>query len=158
MVEQTEKQTEEQVEGRAGEQTIEQAEEQIAGQTEKKQKTIVCIEDDRDFLDLISLMLSTEAVDVIAAYGGSQGLEAVRKHRPDLVLLDLMMPDMHGWEVYMKMKADDELKDIPVIVVTALGTRYDKTFGLNVAKVADYITKPFMPSHLRQSVNAALSH
>ncbi|MFQ5406883.1 MAG: PleD family two-component system response regulator [Anaerolineales bacterium] len=128
----------------------------MAEHLRQRPKKIVCIEDDRDFLDLLLLMLEGENTDVIAAFGGAEGFETIRRERPDLILLDLMMPDMHGWEVYMKMKADDELRNIPVIVVTALGTRYDKTFGLNVAKVNDYITKPFLPSHLRQSVDAAL--
>lgn len=121
-------------------------------------KTVVCIEDDRDFLDLMRLMLNGTDLKFIPALGGAAGIEAVREHKPDLVLLDLMMPDMHGWEVYMQMRADEQLRDIPVIVVTALATRYDKTFGLRVAKVADYITKPFMPSQLRQSIQAALAH
>ncbi len=124
----------------------------------KRPKRILCVEDDRDFLDLLMLMLSNDEVEVEAAFGGTEGLEKIRKFKPDLVLLDLMMPDLHGWEVYMKMKADEEMRNIPVIVVTALGTRYDKTFGLNVAKVEDYITKPFLPSHLRESVDTALYH
>lgn len=122
----------------------------------KRPKKILCVEDDRDFLDLLVLMLSNDEVEIEVAYGGEDGLEKIRNFKPDLVLLDLMMPDLHGWEVYMKMKADEELRNIPVIVVTALGTRYDKNFGLKVAKVEDYITKPFLPSHLRQSVDTAL--
>lgn len=67
-----------------------------------------------------------------------------------------MMPDMHGWEVFMKMRQDEQSSTIPVIVVTALATQYDRSFGLRVAKVADYITKPFMASHLRQRIAAVL--
>ncbi len=124
----------------------------------KKPKVVLCIEDDQDFLDLMKLMLSDEEVEVIPANGGKAGLEAVEKQTPDVVLLDLMMPDMHGWEVFMKLKADERFRKIPVIVVTALATRYDRTFGLRVAGVDDYITKPFMPSRLRQSVQQALAH
>ncbi|MBI3359964.1 MAG: response regulator [Chloroflexi bacterium] len=120
------------------------------------QKTVVCIEDDRDFLDLIRLMLNDANLKVITALGGQAGLEAIRQNHPDLVLLDLMMPDMHGWEVYMKMRADEQSSNIPVIVVTALATQYDRSFGLRVAKVADYITKPFMASHLRERIQAVL--
>lgn len=125
---------------------------------EKKRKIILCIEDDQDFLDLMQLMLSGDDLEVVPAVGGKAGLIAVEKHSPDVVLLDLMMPDMHGWEVFMKLKADDRFRDIPVIVVTALATRYDRTFGLRVAGVDDYITKPFMPSRLRHSINDALTH
>lgn len=121
------------------------------------QKTVVCIEDDSEFLELMQLMLCDTNVKLIPALGGEAGLEAIRRNRPDLVLLDLMMPDMNGWEVCMKMRADEQVCNTPVIVVTALSTRHDRTFGLRVAKVADYITKPFMPSQLRESVAAVLA-
>src|SRR5262245_29040367 len=120
-------------------------------------KTVVCIEDDPEFLDLMQLMLHDANVNIVPAIGGQAGLEAVRQYRPDLVLLDLMMPDMNGWDVCMKMRSDEALRDIPVIVVTALSTRYDRMYGERVAKVADYIIKPFMPSQLRNSVAAVLA-
>jgi DNA-binding response OmpR family regulator len=123
---------------------------------EQRQKTVVCIEDDPEFLALVQLMLYDADLKLIPAIGGEAGLQAVREYRPDLVLLDLMMPDLNGWDVCREMRSDDSLRDIPVIVVTALSTRYDKMYGERVAKVADYITKPFMPSQLRQSVAAAL--
>ena len=82
--------------------------------------------------------------------------ETVRDLKPDLVLLDLMMPDMDGWEVYQQMKTDDELKAIPVIVVTAKAQSIDKVLGLHIAKVDDYVTKPFGPQELLQSVNKVL--
>jgi len=68
------------------------------------------------------------------------------------VLLDLMMPDMDGWEVYQQMKADEGLRDIPVVVVTAKAQSIDKVLGLHIAKVDDYITKPFGPQELLESV------
>jgi len=71
--------------------------------------------------------------------------------------LDLMMPDMDGWEVYQQMKADPELKNIPVIVVTAKAQSIDKILGLHIAKVDDYVTKPFGPQELLQSVERVLS-
>jgi CheY-like chemotaxis protein len=76
--------------------------------------------------------------------------------KPDLVLLDLMMPDMDGWEVYQKMKTDEDLKEIPVIVVTAKAQSIDKVLGLHIAKVEDYVTKPFGPQELLQAVNKVL--
>jgi DNA-binding response OmpR family regulator len=95
---------------------------------------------------------------VIGAGGGRSGLEAIRKHKPDLVLLDLMMPDMDGWEVYQQMKADSEMKEIPVVVVTAKAQSIDKVLGLHIAKVDDYITKPFGPDDLRNSIERVLGH
>jgi len=119
-------------------------------------KTVVCIEDEPEMVDLIGLILGRTGFDLIGAIGGREGIDAVRQLKPDLVLLDLMMPDMDGWEVYQQMKADDELKNIPVIVVTAKAQSIDKVLGLHIAKVDDYVTKPFGPQELLQSVNRVL--
>ena len=82
----------------------------------------------------------------------------MRQKKPDLVLLDLMMPDVDGWEVYRQMKADETLAAIPVIVVTARAQNIDKVLGLQVAKVDDYVTKPFGPKELLASVNRILEN
>jgi two-component system response regulator VicR len=119
-------------------------------------KKIVCIEDEPEMIDLVKLILSRYGFEVIGATGGRSGLEAIRKHKPDLVLLDLMMPDMDGWEVYQQMKADNEMKEIPVVVVTAKAQSIDKVLGLHIAKVDDYITKPFGPDDLRNSIERVL--
>jgi DNA-binding response OmpR family regulator len=119
-------------------------------------KVVVCIEDEPEMIDLVKLILGRKGFDLVGAVGGREGLETVRKLKPDLVLLDLMMPDMDGWEVYQQMKADDELKDTPVIVVTAKAQSIDKVLGLHIAKVDDYVTKPFGPQELLQSVNKVL--
>jgi two-component system, OmpR family, response regulator VicR len=113
---------------------------------------IVCIEDDQEMIDLVKLILTRQGYDVTGAMGGKEGLEAIARVQPNLVLLDLMMPDMDGWEVYQKMRADDTMRDIPVIVVTAKAQSIDKVLGLHIAKVDDYITKPFGPSELLTSV------
>ena len=123
---------------------------------EEEKKVVVCIEDEREMIDLVKLILGRKGFDLVGAVGGREGLEAVRKLKPDLVLLDLMMPDMDGWEVYQQIKADDELKDTPVIVVTAKAQSIDKVLGLHIAKVDDYVTKPFSPQELLQSVNKVL--
>jgi two-component system response regulator VicR len=81
----------------------------------------------------------------------------IHRDHPDLVLLDLMMPEMDGWEVYQQMKADDTTKDIPVIVVTAKAQSIDKVLGLHIAKVDDYIAKPFSPQELLNSVDKVLN-
>ncbi len=119
-------------------------------------KVVVCIEDEPEMIDLVKLILGRKGFDLVGAVGGREGLETVRRLKPDLVLLDLMMPDIDGWEVYQQMKADDELKDIPVIVVTAKAQSIDKVLGLHIAKVDDYVTKPFGPQELLQSVNKVL--
>jgi DNA-binding response OmpR family regulator len=115
-------------------------------------KRVVCIEDEPEMIDLVRLILGRKGFNVIGANGGVEGLEAVRRERPDLVLLDLMMPDMDGWEVYQQIKADADLREIPVIVVTAKAQSIDKVLGLHIAKVDDYISKPFGPQELLESV------
>ena len=124
--------------------------------TEKSTKMILCIEDEPEMIDLIRLILSRRGFEIRGANGGKEGLEIIRKDHPDLVLLDLMMPEMDGWEVYQQMKADEETKTIPVIVVTAKAQSIDKVLGLHIAKVDDYIAKPFSPQELLASVDKVL--
>jgi DNA-binding response OmpR family regulator len=123
---------------------------------EKDDKRILCIEDEQEMIDLIRLILSRRGFEVKGANGGKAGLELIRKEPPDLVLLDLMMPDMDGWEVYQQMKANEATRDIPVIVVTAKAQSIDKVLGLHIAKVDDYIAKPFSPQELLNSVDKVL--
>lgn len=117
---------------------------------------IVCIEDELEMIELVKLILTRRGYEVIGAMGGREGLEQIAQVKPDLVLLDLMMPDMDGWEVYQQMKADETMKSIPVIVVTAKAQSIDKVLGLHIAKVNDYITKPFGPTELLSSVMRVL--
>lgn len=118
---------------------------------------VICVEDEAEMIDLIRLILSRKGFEVIGANGGKQGLEMIREQKPDLILLDLMMPDMDGWEVYQQVKADEATRDIPVIVVTAKAQSIDKVLGLHIAKVDDYISKPFSPQELLDSVEQVLT-
>jgi len=120
-------------------------------------KCILCVEDEPEMIDLIRLILGRRGFEVKGANGGVEGLKMIRQESPDLVLLDLMMPDMDGWEVYQQMKADEKTKNIPVIVVTAKAQSIDKVLGLHIAKVDDYIAKPFSPQDLMNSVEKVLN-
>jgi two-component system, OmpR family, response regulator VicR len=120
-------------------------------------RRIVCIEDEPEMIELIQLILNRRGFDVLGAPGGKEGLKLVRETHPDLVLLDLMMPDMDGWEVYQQMKAEESTRDIPVIIVTAKAQNIDKVLGLHIAKVDDYIAKPFGPQELIDSVEKIFS-
>ena len=119
-------------------------------------KCILCVEDEPEMIDLSRLILGRRGFEVKGATGGMQGLKMIREEHPDLVLLDLMMPDMDGWEVYQQIKADEKTRDIPVIVVTAKAQSIDKVLGLHIAKVDDYIAKPFSPQDLLNSVEKIL--
>ena len=118
---------------------------------------VVCIEDEPEMIDLVRLILGREGFEVVGAPGGIEGLNIIEDLQPELVLLDLMMPDMDGWEVYHRMKANPNTSHIPVIVVTARAQSIDKVLGLHIAKVDDYITKPFGPAELLNSVAKVLS-
>ena len=119
-------------------------------------KNILCIEDEPEMIDLIRLILTRHGFNVQGAYGGREGLKMIRENAPDLILLDLMMPDVDGWEVYQQIKADEKTNNIPVIVVTAKAQNIDKVLGLHIAKVDDYIAKPFSPQALLESVERVL--
>ncbi len=120
-------------------------------------KRILCIEDETEMVDLIRLILGRRGFEVSGATGGVEGLQKIRQTNPDLVLLDLMMPDMDGWEVYQQMKADPALRGIPVIIVTAKAQNVDRVLGLHIAKVDDYISKPFSPQELMDSVEKVIN-
>jgi two-component system response regulator VicR len=122
----------------------------------KPAKHIICIEDEMEMIDLIRIILGRRGFEVTGANGGREGLRLIREKHPDLVLLDLMMPDMDGWEVYQQMKADETTRNIPVVVVTAKAQNIDKVLGLHIAKVDDYIAKPFSPQELLASVEKIL--
>ncbi|NIO69722.1 MAG: response regulator [Anaerolineae bacterium] len=123
----------------------------------EEKKKVLCIEDEPEMIDLIKLILERKGFEVLGAVGGKEGLEVIRREMPDLILLDLMMPEVDGWEVFRQMRADEQLKDIPVIVVTAKAQSIDKVLGLHIAKVDDYVTKPFGPQELLKSVNKVLA-
>lgn len=118
---------------------------------------VVCIEDDPKTIDLVKLILKKEGYEVTGVGNGREGLAVIESVKPDVVLLDLMMPDMDGWEVFQSMRANESMKHIPVIVLTAKAQSIDKVLGLHIAKVNDYITKPFSPSELIQSVRKVLA-
>lgn len=120
------------------------------------QSTILCIEDEPEMVELFRLILGRNKYNVVGANGGEDGLRKASEIRPDLILLDLMMPEMDGWEVCQRLRADDDLRLIPVIVVTAKAQTIDRVLALKVAKVDDYITKPFGPQELLESVNRVL--
>jgi two-component system response regulator VicR len=120
------------------------------------QRAIVCIDDDAAMIDLVCTILKHRGFDVIGATSGVQGLELVSSVKPDVVLLDLMMTEMDGWDVYQHMKMDEQMRTVPVIVVSAKSQAVDKELGLYVAKVQDYLTKPFSADELLKSIHRVL--
>jgi len=103
--------------------------------------TILIVDDQPINVQLLKRKLEREGLRVVAAYSGIEALDVVRKEKPDLILLDVMMPDMDGIEVCQRLQASDDTRTIPVIFVTARTSKEGKIEGLNVGAV-DYITKP----------------
>lgn len=118
-------------------------------------QTILVVDDEQDLLDLIEYNLKKEGFDVLKAEDGEGGIEMARKHAPDLVLLDIMMPKMDGLEVVELMKEDDDLKQIPIIFLTARGDEKTEVESLNRGG-DDYITKPISTTKLISRIKAVL--
>ena len=118
---------------------------------------VLHIDDKPEMIDLIRLILSRAGYEVTGALDGKSGLETVETLMPDVVLLDLMMPDIDGWEVFRSIKANPKTAHIPVIVLTARAQSIDKVLGLHIAKVDDYITKPFNQVQVLDSLRRVLA-
>ena len=118
-------------------------------------KNILVVEDDSGIKELISFNLSNQGHQVFEANNGELGIEKARKKLPNLILLDLMLPEIHGLDVCRIIKADQETKDIPIIMVTAMGQEEDIVKGLETG-ADDYITKPFSIKVLLARVSAVL--
>lgn len=117
---------------------------------------IMVVDDEPDVVDLVKLVLESDGFRVVIAYSGKEALDKIDREMPDLVLLDIMMPQMDGWEVYSRIRANPNTKDIPVAMLTAKSQSIDKMIGLHVVKVDDYITKPFGRSELLERVKRIL--
>ncbi|TET21591.1 MAG: response regulator [Candidatus Cloacimonadota bacterium] len=117
---------------------------------------ILVVDDEKDILELVSIILAEEHITVLKAQDGLTALELARKDKPDLILLDIMMPEIDGWEVLKILKIEEETKDIPVAMLTCKTETRDKVLGIQEG-AADYITKPFAPEDLIMRVRDILS-
>ncbi len=116
---------------------------------------ILIIDDSPDAIAVAKTRLAQENFDTLSAEGGMAGLEAARREKPDAILLDVDMPDMSGFEVCRRLKADPELFLIPILFLSGSGTPEDKVKGLDLGAV-DYVAKPFDAFELRARVRAVL--
>ena len=113
--------------------------------------TVLTIEDQADIRRLIRMTLEFKGYDVIEAGNGPEGLDLARRRRPDLILLDVMMPGMDGLTVSRTLLANPQLRAIPVVMLSALGAAGDIEAG-KATGVADYLVKPFSPWQLLEVV------
>ena len=124
------------------------------------QNYILVVDDDPDLVETVAMMLESKGCEVGKAYDGVEGEESIRARRPDLVILDIMMPRKDGYVLCADIKADDQLKDIPVILLTAVGeavptTRYSHADGMST-EADDYIAKPIDTEGLWDAVSSLL--
>ena len=120
-------------------------------------RRILCIEDEAGMLDLLRLILESAGYAFLGAKDGEDGLEVMHRERPDLVLLDLMLPEVGGAEVLLRKKQDPVIQHIPVIAVTAMSTPFDQIMWKHRTEIEDYITKPFMRKQLLSSIERVLA-
>jgi DNA-binding response OmpR family regulator len=119
---------------------------------------VVVVEDEPQVVELLRLILRHAEIEVFTALDGKTGLELIRQVKPDLVLLDIMMPHMNGWDVYDAMRTDAELKFIPVIVESVLPERFDRKMTFTESPIDFYFTKPFDTMRLRREVGRMLGN
>ena len=112
---------------------------------------ILVIDDEKDVLEVLHLVLSRSGYDVAASSSGMEGLALAQSDRPDLILLDIMMQRMDGWEVLRALKSDAATRDIPVVILSARVEPKDKIRGLQEGAV-DYVTKPFAVREILEKV------
>ena len=120
------------------------------------QARILSIEDDPEMSSLIQLIFERKGHRVIGARRGELGLELIKSLKPDVLLLDLMLPDIDGWELYRQMKTDKELAKVPIIIVSARSEEQDAANGFRVIDNDRFIQKPFEVKELIDTVTHML--
>ncbi len=120
-----------------------------------RRHTVLVAEDEPHLLRLVQFRLEREGYDVVTATDGQSALESVYERRPDLCLLDVVMPRRSGWEVLTELRGDERSRDLKVIMLTARATDADIATGMRLG-ADDYLTKPFSPQDLRARVAAQL--
>ena len=120
-------------------------------------KKILVIEDEEDYQHLIGQVLQAGGFEIFSAYDGAEGLEKIKKELPDIVILDINLPSMSGWDVLRNVRnfPDKNIGDIPVIMLTVRREDEDQIKGLD-SGADDYVAKPFIPKELILRINAVL--
>jgi DNA-binding response OmpR family regulator len=116
---------------------------------------VLVLEDEQDVAELIRYNLAKEGYDVVVSANGAEALRLAREHHPDVILLDIMIPQLNGWEVCRRLKQDPALAPIAVIMVTGRVEEGDKVLGFELG-ADDYVTKPFSPRELVARIRAVV--
>jgi len=123
--------------------------------TEARKHVVLVADDDPEIRSLLSIRLKKAGYEVFDAGDGDQTLERIRQKKPDLVVLDVMMPGKNGWEVAKELRRDDELKDIGIVMLTAIGERINEMTSPLYGADA-FIDKPFEFSNLEQKIREVI--
>lgn len=118
-------------------------------------ETILIVEDEKDIVKMLEYNLSKEGFKILSANNGEDALDLVHRHLPDLIILDLMLPEMDGLEVCKELKKESKTAHIPIVMLTAKSQEADKIVGLELG-ADDYVTKPFSPRELTARIKAIL--
>jgi CheY-like chemotaxis protein len=121
-----------------------------------EKKRILLADDEEDVKQIVELFLESKGYEVLTAFDGLAALDMARTQRPDLILLDVMMPVVNGYEVCSRLKADPATRDIPVVMLSAMAQSESVDRGLS-AGAADYVVKPFDPSRLEEVIERVLA-
>jgi two-component system alkaline phosphatase synthesis response regulator PhoP len=124
-------------------------------------RKILIVDDDSDFVDAVTMILKSKKFEVVAAYDGKEGIEKVKTERPNLVVLDVMMPEKDGYTVCRELKSDPKWSHIPILLLTAVAshvptTRFTQQMGMET-EADDYIDKPVEPDVLVKRIETLLS-
>ncbi len=119
-------------------------------------KKVMIVDDEAHIVELVRVCLEDSNYDIIEAYDGQEAVNKAQEDHPDLILLDIMLPNMDGYEVCKILKDSDETKEIPIVMLTAKGQEVDKVKGFQAGADA-YMTKPFSPLRLLTELEEKLS-
>ncbi len=122
---------------------------------------ILIVDDDPDLVEAVSIILENKGYEVVAAYDGVEGLKKARTENPDLIVLDVMMPNKDGYEVCKELKADEKYRAIPILLLTAVvanipTSKYTQQMGMET-EADDYVDKPVEPDELVKRVEALIA-
>jgi CheY-like chemotaxis protein len=118
-------------------------------------RKILVVDDEPFILRSLSFVLQKGKMDVLEARDGEEALRLIREHKPCLVFLDVMMPKMNGYDVVRAVRADPELRDVQIVLLTARGQETDRATGID-AGANDYLTKPFSPSKILEKAKSVV--
>ncbi len=118
-------------------------------------KKILLVEDEQEIVEMIQMALEARGYEVMAAYDGSEGLRMATEKKPDLILLDIIMPGLNGYQVCRELKNHPSTRETPIIYLTAKGQETDKFWGFETG-AAEYIVKPFEMGDLIEKMEEAL--